>query len=84
MAAYDDNIVQIKVQDVGEAVKYYQGAGCTLWERSGKRAFLDCSGGAGGETYFDFETARDEVWHPGEVQLTQRYEADSSTRDYYC
>ncbi len=84
MTAYEDNIVQIKARDLGEALRHYQGMGCSLWERSGKGAFLDCSASVGEETYFDFETARDEVWHPGEVQQTQRYEADASTRDYYC
>lgn len=84
MAAYDENIVQIKVRDLGEAVKYYEGIGCALWERSGRGAFLDCSAGTDEKTYFDFETVRDEVWHSGEVQLTQRYEADAATREYYC
>ncbi len=84
MAAYEDNIVQIKVPDLSEALRYYQGTGCTLWERSGKGAFLDCSVGAEKKTYYDYETARDEAWHPGEVQVTERNEADAATRDYYC
>ncbi len=83
MAVCEDNVVCAKVQDVSEAVRYYEGIGCSIKERSEKGAFLDCSVG-NRATFFDFATARDEVWPSGEVQVEGRYEADATLRDYFC
>ncbi len=73
--------VCVQVEDAGEAVKRFQGQGCVLQSESSDSAYLDCVKKG---IYYDYETARDEVWPETDQTLADPTLAFVPVKEHFC
>lgn len=77
MAAHNNDVICLHVQDADQAVKIYQDQGCTVKRHSKKGTFLDCAD----SQVFNADVARDEARDSALAPLDEEFAVDLNAWD---